>query len=65
MVALPGFKPENIDLAGSGIQKAGENFESSGFAGAVGADEADQFAFGDFKRNIVHCLDVVIFAVKQ
>src|SRR5258708_10262862 len=38
--------------AGGGAGDAGKDFEKSGFAGAVAADEAEDFAFADFEGDV-------------
>ncbi len=39
--------------AGSGLLKACEDAEGGGFAGAIGAEEADDFALWDGEREVV------------
>ncbi len=45
VVALPGHEAQHAGFAGRGIDDAGEQFERRGFAGAVGTEEGDEFAF--------------------
>jgi len=40
------------DLTGVGVDFAGENLKEGGFAGPVGADEADAIAFADGERDV-------------
>src|SRR6266404_2967211 len=42
----------NFGPAGSGAGDTGEDFEKSGFASAVAADEAEDFAFFDFEGDV-------------
>ena len=41
------------DGAGSGSEQSGDHFEGGGFAGTVGADEAEDFAGGDVEGEMV------------
>ena len=45
--------PENFHAAGRRREEAGEHFDRGGFAGAVGAEEAEELAGGDAKVHIV------------
>jgi hypothetical protein len=43
----------NNDLAGGGLQIAGEDAQKRGFAGAVGADDAVAVAGSEFQVNML------------
>jgi hypothetical protein len=43
----------NLRPAGGGASDAGKDFEEGGLAGAVAADEAEDFAFADFEGDIL------------
>jgi hypothetical protein len=53
-----------VDRGGAGgwMQGSEENFDESGFAGAIGAEEAENFTLGDFKADISKRLDIVLSA---
>ena len=45
-VAVPGHgDPGHFGMAGSGTEQSGEDIDNGGFAGAVGAQQAEQLAF--------------------
>lgn len=48
------------DLAGAGIINTGENFQEGGLAGAITANDANEFAFFDFKIDVIKDLLVTI-----
>ena len=48
----------NFGVAGGGVGDAGEDFEQSGFAGTVAADEAEDFAFLDVEGDVFERPDV-------
>ena len=44
---------EDLDVAGGGREQAGEHFDGGGFAGAVGAEEAEELARGDGEGDVI------------
>ena len=48
------------DLAGGGFQHAGDGAHEAGFAGAVGADDADELAGRDGEVDAAHRLDPAV-----
>ena len=44
---------ENFDAAGAGREQAGEHFDGRGFAGAVGAEEAEELSRSDAQIDAV------------
>ena len=47
------------------MQEAAEDFEGGGFAGAVGAEEADDFAAVDLEGDAVDGADEAVFAAED
>ena len=45
---------EHARFAAGGIEQAGEHLERGGFARAVRAEEADEFAGFDLEADVVH-----------
>ncbi len=50
----------NADGAAVGTAQALEDFDGGGLAGAVGAEQAEDFALVDAKANAAHGLDVAV-----
>ena len=48
------------DLAGVGAHQPDDHVERSGLAGAVGAEQADDFALGDLQRDVLHHLAAAV-----
>jgi hypothetical protein len=48
-----GVEAENLDAAGGWRKQAGEHLDGGGFAGAVGAEEAEELAGGDGEVDIL------------
>ncbi len=49
-----GVEAENLDGAGGGREEAGEHLDGGGFAGAVGAEEAEELAGGDGEIDVLN-----------
>jgi len=54
---FPGGAAQDLAVARVGHQDAGEHFDGGGFAGAVGADITDEFAFCHGKGDAVEGVD--------
>ena len=52
----PGNMAEHGGFAGGGVEDAGEDLDRGRFTGAVGADEAEQFAFFHGEGQVAHGL---------
>ena len=63
-VCVPGAA-EDADLAGSGFEQAFENFDGGGFAGAVGAEQAEAFAFVDLQIEAAQGFDFGVVGLAQ
>ena len=63
--AVPGREAEDIHLAVGGMQQTAEDLEGGGFAGAVGAEEADDFAAVDLERDAVDGADEAVLAAEH
>ena len=48
-----GVETVHADAAAGGPQQRGEHFDGGGFAGSVGAEEGEDFAFGHFEGDVV------------
>jgi hypothetical protein len=64
-VAFPGDVAEHARVAIGGIQQAGEHLECGGFARAVRAEKADEFAGLDLEADIVHRDGLIVLAFEQ
>ena len=63
--AVPGGEAEDVHLAVGGVQQAAHDLERGGFAGAVGAQEADDLAAVDLERDAVDGADEAVFAAEH
>ena len=49
-----GIEAENLDAAGGRGEEAGEHLDGGGFAGAVGAEEAEELTGGDAEVDVLN-----------
>ena len=61
----PGNVAEHFRLAARRMQDARQHLDRGGFPGAVGTDEAQQFAGFHLERKLAHRLDGTIFRLEQ
>ncbi len=54
--------PVDGDLAGARRQEAGDHPDGGGFAGAVGAQDAEDFAVGNREGDVAHRREVAVAA---
>jgi hypothetical protein len=65
ILAMPRDVAEDGGFAAGGMQKAAEHLEHRGFAGAVGTEEADEFAFFDGEGDVICGAHFLILAPEQ
>jgi hypothetical protein len=53
-------KAANADEAAIGIAQAFEDFDGGGLAGAVGAEQAEDFAFCDAEAHAAHGVHIAV-----
>ena len=63
--ALGGIETRDARPAGGGVDEAGQHLECGRFAGAVGAEEADELALGDREADLVGGAHLLELAPEQ